>query len=381
MDNHPIPQDVTGFQFKLIGNMTIKQFGYVAAGVVIAWALYYSPGSFFIKFPLAIFFAATGFALAFVPVEGRPLDAMIINFFKALFYPNQYIFQKENAPFLQIAAHPKVLAPQAVHETTKTQDLRQLLLSQALQPAKNKLDEIETAYLRQIITAMTPQVAPIPVSAATPALPVAVATPQPQIVIDTPPPPPIQEKRQESPNEYEQITKELELTKQQNQQLEQELANLLQKLTLQKEQPATVVAPPAQVLVTPAVTLGSNAPITKKVPAASLKKNPTLPVPDVPNIVIGIVKDPRGNVLSNILVEIKDKDSSPVRAFKTNAFGQFASATPLLNGVYTLEFDDPQEKQKFDAIELTVNGTIISPIEVTSNDQREELRKSLFSNN
>ncbi|EKD47460.1 MAG: hypothetical protein ACD_66C00049G0001, partial [uncultured bacterium] len=28
MEQHPVPQNVTGFQFKLIGDITLKQFAY-----------------------------------------------------------------------------------------------------------------------------------------------------------------------------------------------------------------------------------------------------------------------------------------------------------------------------------------------------------------
>ena len=43
MENHPIPQDVTGFQFRLIGSMTVKQFGYLSAGVIAAVIVFYMP--------------------------------------------------------------------------------------------------------------------------------------------------------------------------------------------------------------------------------------------------------------------------------------------------------------------------------------------------
>src|SRR3989338_4380812 len=40
MDAHPVPQDVNSFQFRLIGDMTIKQFTYLASGLGIAYMLY-----------------------------------------------------------------------------------------------------------------------------------------------------------------------------------------------------------------------------------------------------------------------------------------------------------------------------------------------------
>ena len=111
-----------------------------------------------------------------------------------------------------------------------------------------------------------------------------------------------------------------------------------------------------------------------------MQKGVGLPItPEFPNIITGIVKDPRGNPLPNILVEVKDSQGNAVRAFKTNALGQFASATALANGDYTIEFEDAREQNKFDTTTFKAGGEIILPIEVISVDTREELRRSLFN--
>src|SRR4029078_4817137 len=103
-----------------------------------------------------------------------------------------------------------------------------------------------------------------------------------------------------------------------------------------------------------------------------------LPPPaDVPNVLLGVVKDSRENILPNILIEVKDAEGNPVRAVKTNQLGQFASATPLSNGTYTMEFEDTRGKNNFDTIELVAKGEILLPLEVISHDLREELRKEL----
>ena len=82
MENHPIPQDITGFEFKLIGDMTIKQFAYMAGGVVLAFAIYALPFFAIIKIPIALCTVGIGAALAFLPLAGRPMDLMIKNFFR-----------------------------------------------------------------------------------------------------------------------------------------------------------------------------------------------------------------------------------------------------------------------------------------------------------
>ena len=83
--------------------------------------------------------------------------------------------------------------------------------------------------------------------------------------------------------------------------------------------------------------------------------------------------------MPNILVEVKDKEGNAVRAFKTNPLGQFASATPLINGDYVIEFEDPRAQNKFEAVTFKASGEIILPIEIISVDTREELRRSLFN--
>ena len=129
----------------------------------------------------------------------------------------------------------------------------------------------------------------------------------------------------------------------------------------------------------PALTTALSDPHVSKIPK-DLAQSLGLPnVPDAPNLITGLVRDPRGNVLANILVEVKDKQGNPVRAFKTNQLGQFASATSLMSGSYTITFEDPTEQHKFDTIEITAKGEIISPISVVSHDAREELRKALFN--
>jgi hypothetical protein len=112
----------------------------------------------------------------------------------------------------------------------------------------------------------------------------------------------------------------------------------------------------------------------------NMAKSVGLPTtPEFPNILTGIIKDARGNPLPNILVEVKDAQGNAVRAFKTNALGQFASATPLVNGDFTIEFEDQNNQHKFDKVGFKANGEIILPIEIISVDKREELRRSLFN--
>ncbi len=96
MQQHPVPQDVTGFQFKLIGDMTVKQFVFLAAGTLAAYFLYRSVPNPIIKWPLALGVFFLGFAFAFMPLEDRPLDRWFGNFLKIIYAPTIFLWRKSS---------------------------------------------------------------------------------------------------------------------------------------------------------------------------------------------------------------------------------------------------------------------------------------------
>lgn len=510
MDQHPIPQDVTGFQFKLIGTMTVKQFGYVATGVILAVVLFYTPlGGLFGIMTKIIFIpllAGSGVFVAFVPIEGRPVDIMTSNFFKAVFSPNQYVYRKAGRQFSfsTLDLTPVVKAPTAderVNATTASVKLKeqnkkgarlQAYLQNNRDAVKNPLDQKELTMLSSLglpppppkpvagastaaahakhtapITHKTPahpvspshpvasaavtptapaahhpvptQPAPIKapsvhpaasVSPAVSAAPVALPMEQTLIKQETALQQQLQEAKQEETTTHAPAAHQKVLTLEQHladlhaqkQRLEQELVSLktqlapssfpaqpLQQVAVhasaapmapalptQPKPQASPTSPAANPAVAPvlakpaAIPAAPQTPPPAVVPASQYAKTlaqPAAPakvdlpkISDTPNVVVGTVKDPRGNILPNMLVEVKDKDGNPVRAFKTNALGQFASATPLAKGIYTIELDDPKKQHNFDPIQITANNQIMLPIEITSHDAREELRKQLFTN-
>ncbi len=95
MEQHPIPQQISSYEFRLVGNMTLKQFFKVAGGLVIAFIFYSSHLSFIIKWPLVLSFGLLGIALAFLPVNERPLEVWIFAFVKSVLSPTIYLWQKQ----------------------------------------------------------------------------------------------------------------------------------------------------------------------------------------------------------------------------------------------------------------------------------------------
>jgi hypothetical protein len=403
MEQHPIPQDVTGFQFKLIGSMTVKQFAYVAVGVIIAVVIYYlpinSPLNFLIKFILIPFIGGSGFAVAFLPIDGRPVDVMASNFFKSLFSPNQYIYHKEEAhfSFATIALHPQQTkqnqaATKQTFQSTQQNKQKQLqaLLQQGSGHTNKALDEREANFLSVFSLpqqGINPQQATPPEkqkeTVETLAKKEVILTQQLSLAKQ-------EETQPHTPSDTESLHKKMQMFEQQlqkihtqKQQLETDITILKNQLSEQAKQPTP--QPIVQTQQQPEEGTSQQTPTLvsppqKQIRIRSLPKKQDLPsIPETPNIIVGIVKDPRKNVLPNMLVEIKDKDGNPVRAFKTNLLGQFASATPLTPGNYSLSIEDPKKQQMFDSVAIIVNNEIIQPIEIISHDAREQLRKDLFS--
>ncbi len=94
IEQHPIPQDVAGYKFRLIGEMTVKQFIWLAGGIILGLITYSTPLPFFFKYPLTGILVFLGAGIAFIPVEGRPMDKWLIAFIKSVYSPTQLTWQK-----------------------------------------------------------------------------------------------------------------------------------------------------------------------------------------------------------------------------------------------------------------------------------------------
>ncbi len=86
-----------------------------------------------------------------------------------------------------------------------------------------------------------------------------------------------------------------------------------------------------------------------------------------------------------MLITVRDKDDVPLRALKTNKLGQFAASTPLPNGTYMVEIEDPKDSFVFDKIQIPLAGSVAPPIEVIAKSQkqveRDKLAREIFGQN
>lgn len=347
MEQHPVPQNVTTFQFRLIGDMTIKQFGYLCAGAILAFIAYKLPLPLIVTWPLAGALAFLGVGFAFIPVEERPMDVWVFSFFRSIYSPTQYIWSNtQKAP----TTKPPTPAP-------ASSPLKQ----QVVVPPSPK--SVLSGLFQHV---PTPKPVPASQSQQFPTdhatqekiskLEEALHTLESQLSLKT-----------ATADRVLELQKQLTDVMRQKNHTDEELLTL--KRTLEP------VKPPSP----PEVTRGVVNVISTQEAAVKVG----LPrLTNSPNVITGIVKDDEGNFLPGILVTVTNQEGVPVRALKTNKLGQFAASTPLTNGIYFVEVEDPRQRFTFSRVQLTLNGGVVPVIEIIAKSEkaltRERLAQELF---
>lgn len=332
---HPVPQNVTSFEFHLVGDMTLRQFAYLAIGCSIAYIIFVA---FFAAHPLfstpmIAFFALTGAAFAFLPIADRPLDHWVKAFFLAVNSPTQGAWNLSSktpvppsdpvfknrlqlylsslnvsapspAPVLSkgwgVPIAPVVAVAQSTPAIPSATELNKLVaVAGEVQGLKNKISETE-----QQINKLE-------------------GTPEPAAAL--------------SDQQYQQILGNL-------QNLLKQTEAIYQKTS--KNMSVTAVAP-AAIIPTPA------APVTEKLPVLT----------STPNVINGIVTDPAGNFLEGVIIIIHNKDGIPVRALKSNKLGQFTGATPLPDGTYNLTLE--KDNWVFNTLQMNLAGVVMPAVKIS----------------
>lgn len=98
MQQHPIPQNITGFEFKLVGFLTLKQFLYLAGVSIISFIIFVSIASF-VKWVFIAPLMLLGLAFAFFPINGMTFDKWIVIFIRAVTSPSRRVWEKEEKVF------------------------------------------------------------------------------------------------------------------------------------------------------------------------------------------------------------------------------------------------------------------------------------------
>ena len=318
MEQHPVPQQISSYQFKLVGDMTLKQFFKIAAAALLALLIYSTNLYGIIKWPLIFFVVVVGIAFAFIPFRDRPLTAWVGSFFRAIYSPTKFAWKTYEKP----AQHflPEESAGQA-------STVKGTIPSRKKSPFLTNLEKAEEEFMSRISlvlkgkdvdqpTTSTEQPT-VPTHQITQQVAPASHIPQNQNVKVTPPPPQIFQ---------------------------------TQVVQQQASQGLGVSPMSAQDISTPAI------PVQFSINAA-----PPMPT-ETPNTIVGQVMDPDGRIIEGAILEIMDDTGRPVRALKSNKLGHFIIVTELANGTYRLTTD--KDGYKFDDLTFDTKGDIIPPIAV-----------------
>lgn len=315
-ESHPIPQQISSYQFRLVGDMTLKQFFQLAGGALIS-LLFYSTGLHpIIKWPLMILSVGLGAALAFLPFEERPLSRWMIAFFRSIYSPTLFTWIKapDNLKFFadedSTSVVSKILVPQneALIKTApvaKLDNEEKTLLDKITGIFQQIGDRKQEAVNNQVTDETTPP----------PAVPVETVTKTPTVV---PPTQPINIPTRPKISITEEVST--------------------------GSQPTPQVGNPAEQLVTPTFS-----------PQAAPPSGPM-----IPNTLSGQVLDTTGGIIEGAILEIRDIAGRPVRALRSNKAGHFMVVTALSNGDY--EIITEKDNFEFDPVAFKAAGEMIPPI-------------------
>jgi len=92
---HKIPQHVTGYEGRIIGKFTARQFTYLAIGGIVIFIVVSAPIPSKLKFVLGAIDVGFSALMALVNYEGRSTDTWIVHFLKAVLSPTQRIWLKK----------------------------------------------------------------------------------------------------------------------------------------------------------------------------------------------------------------------------------------------------------------------------------------------
>ena len=336
-EQHPIPQQISAYQFRLVGDMTLKQFFQVAGGALVALLIYSSPLHPVIKWPAILVSFLFGVALAFFPIEDRPLEKWIVAFFKSIYSPTIFTWQKDKEKRVYFQKEKSTAAPEAA-EVTKPEV--------QITPDAMGLEQTEQEFLSKVSEQFG-----APATAAAPT----IIT---QVPIARPP--------AAAPKPRNKARRKVYIPKTGSVSVEKAKAQATMAPEERMEQPSSPY-------LAPTPTVGSH---TTGAVAARFSQEAAPPSPPTnANIIVGQVMDVAGKIVDGAILEIKDEEGRAVRALKTNKVGHFMIVTPLLNGKY--EMLTEKEGLEFSAITFTAKGVIIPPIAirakgVTLDDEQEK---------
>lgn len=148
---HPIPQNVMDVEFKVVGDLTVRQLMYLFAGGTFAYLTYRSGLPFFWRFIISGTTVITSIGVAFFPYQERGLDKWLVSFIKAVTTPTQMVWRKTySPPAYFLSDYANIIKNEIITLTpAKSRNKLDDYLGQ-LSETETELDIIETRRLESI---------------------------------------------------------------------------------------------------------------------------------------------------------------------------------------------------------------------------------------
>lgn len=373
MDQHPVPQNIASYEFRLVGDMTLKQFLELAAGLVIALMFYASGLPGYIKWPLVFISALLGVGLAFFPIEERPLEIWLMSFIKTIYSPTQYLWKKAPKKPEFLEERPARPPEAQIEKVTPADRLKMTEYLSTLPENRNFLDQKEEDFVNRVqnlfaISSFPPKLDKIVAQHPTPApavLPPSPTASAPSNVRKLSGPFVLEVDGDEGsiyvqPNKPEAEKIDLEEIKinyvPKNEPVETQTTAVEYTPRSQDLGPS---GPPPLPYIPPPILFRERKP---SLPAKFATEVPPPSIPTLPNIIAGTIVDPSGRLMENVILEIKDQYGNSARALRTNKIGQFRIATQLPNGSFDIVCE--KEGYAFDNVRVELKGEIVQPIEI-----------------
>jgi hypothetical protein len=312
MEQHPLPRQITSFEFKLIGFMTLRQFLYLILFFPIGYIVFALIPVPVIRQLAGAIVVIIGLLLAFLPVNDRPLDYFIRTLIKRLTSPTQYTFHKINKPVYFLENLYYYTDPHKVFSHIETQEKLAAYMAKT-RPA-SAADKRQTDRKRAINQALRDVHSP---AAANTAVPAQSAPPQtsPQQTVAAHHATPIQ------------------------------------------QSPPPVVSSQTQATQAAKSPTPFNPPAAQ--PAQIDSKHPFF---------IGVVRNHKQDPIGDILIYVQDASATTVRILKTNNHGVFATYKPLNTGTYSFIMKDPKGTYFFDTMKVPIDSGQNKPLEILSKE-------------
>jgi hypothetical protein len=309
MEQHAIPQQISSYEFKLVGDMTLKQFLKAAVGIIIAILIRSTKLLAIFKWPLMFTSAGLGLALAFVPFQDRPLETWVISFLKSIYAPTIYTYKKKNEDWLELTSV----------NTQEDEEKRISNKNENLFVRKNNSEDNSLGSHLKINT-KTKKVPKIDT--------IAEEKKQMKMVNNNQTPQKVVEKNEE-------------------------------KIVPKNEESGNVNTDDWK---NKSIDLGLKKEKLEATGAAVFGNIPMPDRPEAPNLIVGMATDNEGKIVDSVIVEIQDAHGNPIRVIKTNALGQFKISTPLANGRYLVIAE--KDGYIFDRVNIDLGGKIVEPIRI-----------------